>query len=308
MNDSIVIYRYHDNFELVNQRIRLIKMIDPGIRVYGIYGGKSEAYGKACKSLNEVLDGNYLVRSEDPRWKWLHADITYKMWYREVGKYIDFNFVYVLEWDLLILEKLQHIYPLPSDDTVYFTGLIPIEKVSKFWYWNDKQNKPKVTEFFKKVRMHYKTEFEEYATLGPGLFAPRLFFEGLLELDLFEADVTDEVKIPVWSQLLGLQLKSNNFYTKWFSYFEMRYFNANVANIKTQTIRKEMSKKHGRRVFHPYRENLQAEVLFELYHNAKEKFGIVINNKIKHVNVIHPLTYKIHCKLLKLAMTNESGN
>ena len=302
IDSAIVIYRYHNNFELVYQRVKLLKMIDPGIRVYGIFGGNSEDFPVATKALNGILDDNYLIKVEDARWKWLHADITYEMWFNDVGKFINFNNAYILEWDLLFLGKLENIYPPLDNNTVYCTGLIPLEKVSKYWYWSDKQNKPKVQEFFNKIRNHYKREFIEYATLGPGLCAPRSFFEGLLDLDLFEADITDEVKIPVWSQLMGLELKSNNFYTKWFSYFEMRYFNANVTNISTKTIERELLKKHGKRVFHPYRENLPAENLFEMYQNAEKKDTIHNNVKIKPVSVIHPITYKVHCKLLKMNM------
>ncbi|MBK8805450.1 MAG: hypothetical protein IPO21_01885 [Bacteroidales bacterium] len=296
MNKNIVIYRYHNNFELVYQRLKLIKLYDPEIKIYGIYGGNKDAFQEATNTLAEFLENNFIIPIEDGRWKWLHADLTYKLWYSQIGKHIDFDFAFILEWDLLIMGSLTDIYPPLEADTLYCTGLIPIEKIKRFWFWTDVNNKPLIDSFVDKTQNLFKKKIIPYASLGPGLCAPKSFFEGLLNLEIFEAYITDEVKIPIWAQIIGLKIKNNNFYNKWFSYFEMKYFNANVLNISDKVVSKEMTKKNGRHAFHPYREGTSAEELYSLYLSSKPQKC----SKVKDVNVIHPSTYRIHCKLLKM--------
>ncbi len=297
-NNEIVIYRYHKDFDLVRERLKLIKYFDPEIRIYGIFGGNSSNFDEATKSLDNLIENNYLVKSEDGNWKWLHADITYKMWFEDYGQNIDFDRAYVLEWDLLIVGSLRNIYTNQESNTIYCSGLISIDRVKKFWYWTNDQNLPKISSFFQKVKDTFNTSFVQYAMLGPGLSAPRKFFEGLKTLNLFEAEVTDEVKVPVWAQLLGLKLKNNHFYNRWFSYFEMRYFNANVGTIRPKVVLKQLKKINGRRVFHPFRENLSAQSLIEWYEKAPQNgISSFYKRPARPAVVIFPFTYKFHCKL-----------
>ena len=296
MNKPIVLYRYHNNFQLVKERIKLIKLLDPGIEVYGIFGGKKDDYPEASNVLEKELANNYLIPVEDGTWKWLHADLTYKYWFNDVGCNIDFDYVYVLEWDLLIMDHLKSIFAYANKNRVIFTGLIPIEKIARFWFWTDKNNQPKIEAFYNKVEKKFNLPFNKYACLGPGLAAPRKLFEGLVKLDLFESFISDEIKLPVWSQILGLEVVSNNFYKKWFSYYSMRFFNANVANIPIETVEKQMQKKNGQRAFHPFREDIKAEQLFDIFNKRTKKSKSP--TKPYNTKSINPLSYKIHCKLM----------
>ena len=293
----IVLYRYHTNFELVKSRLRLIKHIDPNIPIYGIYGGSKEDFLESSKVLNEFLEDNYLVKVEDGRWKWLHADITYKMWYEDVGKNIDFEFASVLEWDLLYLEKIQNLFPNINKNSICLSGIIEENKVTNYWYWARNVHQKKRTEFFNKIKEYYGQSVVNYAMLGPGLCMPKEFLEGLSRIKLFEADLSDEIKIPIWAQILGFDLISNNFYRKWFSFFELKYFNANVVDVQFETVKRELDKKNGRRAFHPYREPDKLEKLIGLYDTSVSKFGHYINHHQFPVKTINPISYKIHCKM-----------
>lgn len=297
-NHPIIIYRFHNNFTTVANRLKLIKKIDPDIPIYGIFGGEKMDYKDAKKSLDTYMEDIFLIPVENNRWKWLHADITYQMWYKSVGRNVTFDMAYVMEWDLLILEKLKDVFPHANDQTAIFTGLIALEKVEKHWYWMKKENRAKVESFYEKVSQYYSLRFTRYACLGPGLCAPRNFFEGLQELKLFEADISDEIKLPVWSQIMGIKPVSNNFYMKWFSFFEMQYFNANVADIELESIVRQLNKKNGRRVFHPFRINNTADILFQQYNKSIIKNGEYSISPPFNVKSIPPLTYRFHCKLM----------
>ncbi len=300
MDQDIILFRYHHNIDLVKNRLQLLKMMEPDKPIFGIYGGKHSDFKEAADVLNGWLENNFLIPVDDGKWKWLHGDITFKMWYQKVGKHIRFEDAYIVEWDLLILEALYNLYPTTNQNRIFCTGLIPLEKVSNFWYWMNEKNKPKVEAFFKQVQDYYKTPFIRYASLGPGLCAPRSFFEGLLDLRLFEADISDELKIPVWSQIMGLTPMANDFYKKWFSFFEMRCFNANMRNIRYRTIARELNKKNGRRVFHPFGEAVEPNKLYRLYKNSSYTRDAASMKYGEEVKTIHPAFYKLHCKLFDL--------
>lgn len=303
---KIIIYRYHGHFEPNSHRIRLLKEIEPEVPVYGIYGGEPGFFQQANHKLGSLLENNYCLKVGDRYWKWLHADVTYKMWYQDVGRHVDFDRAYVMEWDLLIFAKLQSLFPKAREGNTLCTGLIPLERVARYWYWMNPANRPRVEDFFKRVNKYYNKPFVKYASLGPGLSAPKSFFEGLTRLKIFEANITDEIKIPVWSQLLGIEPESNDLYRKWFSYHEMRFFNANITPVRPGTIRRELKKKHGRRAFHPFLEPATFEVLAEMYENTKHRHTADVPKQ--PVKIVSPYMYKINCRLMEKERQKMAGS
>ncbi|MBE0652211.1 MAG: hypothetical protein IH594_00335 [Bacteroidales bacterium] len=296
-NKFIILYRYHKDFELVRERVKLIKAIDPEVKVFGIFGGAFDKYDEATRFLQEYFEDNYLVKVESGKWKWLHADIIYQRWFEDMGRHIDFEFAAVLEWDLLYMEKIGNLFPGVKEDELRVSGIIPREEVSQFWYWSKPENISKYRAFKTQVENYYHISLKDYAMLGPGLCMPRAFLEALSKIKLFEAEVSDELKIPVWAQVLGFRLTSNNFYRTWFSFFEQHYFNANIVDVSLPTIKKEIMKPKGRRAFHPFRENAKAEELKLLYTRSIEKNGHYINDTKYPVSSIKPYLYKLYCKL-----------
>jgi len=58
--------------------------------------------------------------------------------------------------------------------------------------------------------------------------------------------------MPLFSQILGFKLYDTGFY-RWFDKDEEKFFNIEIEEIKSNIIKRELSKPSGRRVFHPYR-------------------------------------------------------
>jgi hypothetical protein len=259
----------------------------------------------ASKILRPVFEDNYRIKAKDSLWKWLHADITYQMWYNDVGKTLDFDHAAVLEWDLLFMEKLENLFPDLNENELRVSGIIPLKKVEKYWYWSRSENMKKYMTFKEKVQSYYNISLQDYAMLGPGLCMTRNFMESLGDALLFEAEISDELKIPIWAQVFEHNLVSNNFYRKWFSFFEQHFFNANIADINLGTVAKEMSKVKGRRAFHPFRENTSAAELGAIYDNSTKKYGNTINNLRHPVRTIKPYLYKLHCKLSDLKFQTD---
>lgn len=305
-NKFIVLYRYHKDFDLVLERLKLIKLIDPEIRLFGMYGGAKEMFPEAKRFFADYFVDNYYLNVEDVTWKWLQGDISYQMWYNDVGINIDFDFMVSLEWDLLYLEKIENLFPQMKRDEVRVTGLIPLQKVSRYWYWCNKNNFNRYKRFVKEVGDTFGQSFEEYAMLGPGVCFSKSFLDDLNKIELFGTDIIDEMKIPIWAQILGYKLISNNFYRNWFSFFEQKVFNANNFNINLKTIGKHLNRRNGRRAFHPFRDNISSEALYSIYLDSIRRYGNRKNNKQYSVKSIKSLcVYSFHRKLSKILVENK---
>ena len=307
-NEFIILYRYHKDFQLVLKRLKLIKHIDPNIPIYGLYGGEASNYDEATKILEPYIEDNYLIKVEDGIWKWLHADITYQMWYNDVGKTIDFSYIAVLEWDLLYMETIKNLFPKLNNNELRVSGIIPLNKIAKNWYWSTSDRIRKYETFKEKVEVFYNIKLEDYAMLGPGLCMPRNFLEDLNNAKLFEAEISDELKIPVWAQVFGYKLVSNNFYRTWFSSLELNFFNSNIIDVNPDTVKKEMNKAKGRRAFHPFRDNDSSLELKTIYDSSIKKVGHTVNNSNYPVRVIKPYLYKLHCKISDYKLQKAKSN
>ena len=131
--------------------------------------------------------------------------------------------------------------------------LKPLRKIEKTWYWTTNAIKKREwEELLYHIRQNYSYNDSPYGILCPGLSVPKQYLEGMLTIDLPKL-ANDELRLPLYAQIMGIPLYDTNFYQKWFSNRESRYFNCNSRDISDKNILKQLSKKSGRRAFHPYR-------------------------------------------------------
>lgn len=93
-----------------------------------------------------------------------------------------------------------------------------------------------------------------YGSLGPGFCFPKSFIDKFSKLRIPEY-VHDELRLPLYGQILGFLFKDTGFYRKGFDKNEYNCFNCighNKHKILITTIINELNKPRGRRVFHPY--------------------------------------------------------
>jgi hypothetical protein len=228
--------------------------MNPNIPIYGLYGGEESEFESYNQKLSEFFEHNYCIRNKSGLWKWKNSDLVYALWFKDIGNEIDFDSVVVLEWDLIFLEPIDVIYSHVHPLEVGLTGLTPLSEIEDKWYWtkNPEQRKNwlQLLEFVKKEFGYADSPF---ASLCPGVVLPKLFLKKYSKLKI-PTYGHDELRIPLFAQILGFKLVDLEFQKKWFSKRERKYFNCNDLNISTKTIQNEVSRVKGRRVFHPFRE------------------------------------------------------
>ena len=262
----IAVFRYHKEFEIVKERVKLFKLINPGILLYGIYGGERNKYDESNRILGKLFESNYFLDNNDVWWKWFHGDIIYQLWHRDVGQYLRFDVAHIIEWDLLLLDTIENLYGNIDKEALGCTGLVPLKQIEAEWYWiRNMERREEYKKFINYVTENFSVNVDGYGMLGPGISLPRSFLDRLLKIKMVSINTSDELKLPVWAQITGNQLQDNGFYKKWFSKKEKKFFNANEADIKLKTIRRQLKKNNGRRAFHPFRKHFDVGELFQMY-------------------------------------------
>lgn len=255
----IVLFRFDKYLDVCRNRIEMIKSINPDVEIYGLFGGKPADLQQAKDCLYDVLlniydphpDCDLSWRYPESLWLWKDGDLALRSWYQSIGKDINFDVLCLIEWDLLMLDSLDKLYGHISTKSVGLTGLIPINMVPENWPWIQKE--PEKSEWlgllsFAKLIHHYN--FFPHACLGPGYCVPKDFLELYSKSKVLHL-CNDELRLPLYSQILGFQLTDTKFYNGWQIPQEVKYFNCIKKEIDIDIIKEELSKPDGRRVFHP---------------------------------------------------------
>jgi len=250
--DDIALFRYHKDLEVCKNRLQFFSRFNPGMKIHGLFGGDETQFDEFSRSL-DLLSSNYLIKDVPGEWKWKDFDFILKKWYSEKGCQLGFRNLYLLEWDFILYESVEEAYWEYPVDHVVFTGLRPLREIESKWYWTI--HPPKKKEF-EKLKAHLKEEFDFnkplYGCICPGLRVSRTFLDAMHKIEL-PAFGNDELRFPLYAQLADIDFSGNDFFKKWFSKKESRYFNCNSKEINSKTIKRQLKKKKGRRAFHPVR-------------------------------------------------------
>ncbi len=250
--EKIVIFRFHKHPSICLNRLELLNKLNPGIEIYGIYGGEEKDLSKFEETLRGHLKHIWVIKNKTNDWKWQNFDLALRDWYKQIGKDITFDRAYIVEWDLILTDSLDNIYAHIPKEELGLTGFNKLSLVEKEWDWvaeePSRSDWLKLLEFVKKK---YNYSLEPNASLGPGLCLPREFLEKYSEAEVPEL-CHDELRVPLYSQIFNLKCKDTGFYKKWFDDDEKKYFNCVNRDIDIEIIKTEI-KNNGRKAFHPFR-------------------------------------------------------
>jgi hypothetical protein len=255
----IIIFRFDRKVRICQNRLKLIQKFNPNIPIYGMYGGEDKDFVKYKKALGKYLEFCYCISGKTRRWKWKNFDLALQDWYKQVGKKIDFDMAYVIEWDLILLDSVENLYGHIKEGELGLTNLIQLRKIEKTWSWTTRD--PEMSQWAKLyaiAKSKYRYKQKPFASLGPGFCFPKKFLEKYSKLSLPDL-VHDELRVPLFAQILGFKFKDTGFSKSWFDREEHKYFNCMGRKhlIDRNLISKEFMKPKGRRAFHPFRDYLK---------------------------------------------------
>ena len=239
----VILFRFHAYPSVCRNRLRLLRLFNPGADLIGLYGGEERRFPSVARHLEPHLDGLYCLRGKSPEWKWRHSDLALHLWYREQGHRIAFDVLHVVEWDLLLLASVAELFGHVPSDSVGLARMRPAKDAVGRWVWISKEPyRSEWVELLRHVTETYGYAGEPYSCSCAGATLPRAFLERCAR-----------ERIPaLFAQAFGFALVDNRLVDP-ARPDEERYFNLLARDIRNRDIYNELEKKNGRRAFHPYR-------------------------------------------------------
>lgn len=257
------LFVYHSDAELCRPRVELLRRWNPGVDVHALYGGDDPSAGRAAGDW-PVASWSAAGPGRTPWQRYAKADLVLLDWYLAVGPAHPFDVLHVVQWDLLLLAPLTEIFAAVPPAAVGLTGLVPLERIAARWSWTrDSELRVGSERLIADARARFGFRGEIRASLGPGSVLPRRF------LDRFAAAAPceeghDELRLPLYADLLGFELRDTGLYRRWFDPETERLFNADDAEIDVEAVVDQLRTPDGRRAFHPCRSTYDAPTLRRL--------------------------------------------
>ena len=131
------------------------------------------------------------------------------------------------------------------------------------------------------ARNKFNYSMRPYVCTFAGACFPKKFLAKYSLLDIPEL-CNDEARIPLFAQILEFKLHDTGLYKR-NEENEDIFFNIEIQDIETKTIKNEIFKLSGRRVFHPYKKVYCNMVdwngCFNLIHHVKKIKNLVLCNR-----------------------------
>ncbi len=249
----IILFRFHRRFHICVNHLAHFKRVNPDVPIHGIYGGEPSDLEEASRALAPYLEEIWEIPVSSGEWKWKNGDLAIQLWFRSRGKDLEFDVVHTMDWDLLILGPLDEIFGDAGYQGVALTGVTPLERVGAKWYWTSVE--PAASEWVK-LKEHLSVtkgwNGPYLACQGPASVLSREFIEAFSAEEVPEYG-NEEVRMAIYAQALGFRVTPlSHIYREIQDPEEMKFFNCECIPIKAKTIRSELKKADGRRVFHPF--------------------------------------------------------
>jgi hypothetical protein len=249
---SIILFRFHDNPKIARERIAILRYFNPGVGVHTLFGGPPDEFADAHAAIGGLVETMWQYPADrSGAWMWLHGDLMVKAWHRSIGVELDFDFVYVHDYDILFTAPLQEIYPPIDNRTVALTGCAPFTpEFESRWSWTAlPECRPSFLAFCRYLQAHFGVARQRYVCFGPGPLLPRGFLDAWCVLEDVPL-VHEEISYPAYAEALGFEAVNNGIHPG-MGHHPPPFFDCYPLSVTMETILHEATRPGGRRAFHP---------------------------------------------------------
>lgn len=132
-----VLYVYHESPAMCASRVRLLRALNPGVHLYGIFGGEPDAFGDFAE-VNGLLDDAWCCGVGTGKWRWMNMDKVIGLWYEARGRHLPWDVIFEHQGDLLVTAPIRDYLDLvPRQDQILFheTPRSYSELLHSHWPW-----------------------------------------------------------------------------------------------------------------------------------------------------------------------------
>lgn len=258
MNLAILFWFYKE-VDICENRLQLLKKYNPNMKIFGLYGGTQKESEKYEHILGEYLDDFYIFDgTADVNWKWINGDLMILDWYDKRGKMLTWDSVVVVQWDMLVFDSLKSQFANLNKGEIYLSGLRSLDSsIEKRWHWTNTYSgeRKNYLAFLEYVKKEYGYEDRPpMCCLFVLQVFPKVFFEKYLTVKDKEIGML-EYKVPMYAKIFGIPFFKKDMGIYWSmsqSVSNNAPLNAKAVEVSHGFIEKELHKKDGWRIFHPY--------------------------------------------------------
>ncbi len=249
-----ILFWFYKDIEVCKNRLQLLRKYNPDVEIYGLFGGDINEAKNYEKELESYLDDFYTyIKNIDERYKWIHGDLMILDWYENCGRNLNWDSLVIVQWDLLLFINIDILFNGIKKDEIFLSGLRNLDSsLEEKWHWTrrDKEYRKDYLDFLHYIEKEYGYKESPSCCLFILQVFPRIFFEQYLKVKNKELGFL-EYKIPMYANIFNIPFYEKELGVKWHDN-DFQPMNAKKDEINTDYIKKELDKKDGYRVFHPY--------------------------------------------------------
>ena len=271
-----ILFWFYKKPRICWNRLLILKKFCPGLKIFGLFGGKQTEKDVYRNFLGQYLDNFYTSPYANPRWKWLNGDLMILDWYNQRGKGLSWDSIAVVQWDTLVFDSLYQQFLGIKKGEIFLSGLRVLNnKLEKKWVWTQPEDPKRQTyqEFLNYIRKNYHYFSSPLCCQFIFAIFPRLFFEKYSRVKNKEIGML-EYKIPTYAKIFGIPFYKKDLGVYWHKGKQQdKPLNALPVKITKETINFNLKRRKGWRIFHPYYQN------WPLLQNKKRSKHLLGNNQ-----------------------------
>ena len=271
-----ILFWFYKEIDICQNRLEILRQNNPTTPIYGLYGGDTNDVELFKSALGKYLDNFYIFSEEKTSyWKWIQGDLMITDWFRNCGRYLQWDTIIIVQWDMLVVGPINQLFSMLKQDQILLSGLRSIKEVENDWQWVSPkfpQFRQTYLEFLEYVQRTYNYAQNPLGCLFIVVGFPRSFLEQYANIKEPELGFL-EYRIPIYAQIFGTPFCENHSFNAWWVDVDPIFwaknplkrawnslylrFNPNPLNpakreISLIPIYRHLTSRMGARIFHPY--------------------------------------------------------
>ena len=271
-----ILFWFYKNPAITQQRLSTVRQMNPGVPIFGLYGGQPTDIDQ-FQAVTSRVDDLWLHPEMSADWAWYNGDLMVARWYQERGHQLSWSSVFIHQWDLLLAAPVSQ-FSISDQQEIVLPGVRPIEEVSNNWVWVQPWS-------------HYYPAFQGFfshplvkghALLASVFILATLSRQFLAEYSGVARDIPGlfEYRLPTIASILGYRFKPCALYPDWGDRGDPLLNGCQRAVTWEQIL--ESYRERAARVWHPVYESVP---LNELTAPAKRAVNIKERKQIAVLQV-----------------------
>jgi hypothetical protein len=255
-----ILFWFYRDVVVCQNRLRLLRHRNPGVPIYGIYGGPGRDEQHFRVELAPRLDDFWAFPDDrDEIYKWRHGDVMLSRWFTGRGASLEWDSVFLAQWDLVVVAPVRTLLPPMGVGDMLISGVRPVREVEAWWQWTRGDARIEYEAFLAHVTARFGPVHDPMCCQFIGIVAPRTFMESYAGIDEPELGFL-EYKIPIYAQAFGVPLVPDTCFRPWWpeepatshATRTQTLVHAWRTPVRLPVMLYESKVPHGRRIFHPY--------------------------------------------------------